>query len=133
MKTDKQRDSYYRRRYGVSADEHDERGKDGCEICGSKGKKRGLHADHAPSIRNVKITVRREGSDYIATACNRRVIGISRKDARATMSELLKTLSYRGATCFHCNLGLRWFRNNPEYLNAAALYLLAYKNKVEKP
>lgn len=130
--TPKQRDAYYRRKYGITAAEHDGRGKNGCEICGSRGKKRGLHADHDPRIRKSKISMVRVGSDWRAEALDKMkvTVGVSAKEARKEMREWLKTLSYRGAICFNCNRGLRCFFDDPERLNNAALYLRAFQNKL---
>jgi hypothetical protein len=130
--TPKQRDAYYRREYGIAAAEHDERGKGGCEICGSTGKTRGLPADHDPKVRKRRIKVVRTGKhSWVASADGcANLFGSRAANARAAMRECLKTLSYRGAACFNCNRGLRCFFDNPERLNNAALYLRAYQNKL---
>lgn len=136
--TDQKRDKYLQKTYGVSLEWYNkklEKQGGGCAVCGSKPITRSLPVDHDHAVARIKPKVwKRDGGwhtafsikqvDYLLTDFK------SRKEARETATKVIKTASARGVICFHCNTGLRKFRDKPELLESAAKYIREYQEKI---
>ena len=125
---DRQRDAYYRREYGITLEEYLEMG-DECMICGAKPKTRALHVDHDHHVAKQKIEVFKHEGMWTARCGPHDCVAISRKLAKGHVQEELRRASVRGKLCWACNALLKKGRDNPDILNNAALYLLAFSNK----
>lgn len=126
-------DLYYRRKYGVTLEEHEDRSKNGCEICGGFSFKRRLHADHSHKLKYLKVTVRKNSHGWWVAEIPS--LGISSKTEKRNRAiqivrEMAKRKSYRGALCFPCNGGLRKFRDSPQFLENAAKYLRKWEQSL---
>lgn len=125
-------DLYYRRKYGVTLEEHEKRSENGCEVCGGRSIRR-LHADHSHKLRYYKVTTTQCGKEWQAKIEQLGIlaIGATKNEAIKIAREVAKRKSYRGALCFPCNGGLRKFRDNPQYLENAAKYLRKWEQSLK--
>lgn len=99
---------------------------DTCNVCGGTSKKRRLHVDHDHTVPRLPIKSYRVLDGWAASCAGITVTHHKRNIAIRKMRLKLRKLSVRGILCFPCNGGLRKFRDNPAFLEAAANYLRKY-------
>ena len=137
------RDLYYRRKYGITLAEYEERKAEhggGCEVCGRVplDGEPALAVDHDHAVARLKhATEKLPDGHWYASIPDRPEIDAVQRTKRAAIGvarKRLLALSWRGNVCPACNRGLgcmRWFRNDPEIIQGAANYLRAYANKLK--
>lgn len=131
-------DKRLQKTYGITLADYDRMLKEqngGCWICGKppKGNKR-LHVDHDHKKGREKVYVRKPAGTNVWVAYTDSGVGggqvfFSRKEALDFVRRKVLRLSVRGLLCWRCNTGLQKWRDNPEHLKRAALYLEEYKSK----
>lgn len=134
-KEEKQRDTYYRRKYGITLDYYNKLGEDQgwvCASCGNPPKNNRLAVDHDHKFKYLKIDYEEVrhgwiGSVSLPNGMNIHIQKPKRNAITKQLRTLLKQASVRGLLCFSCNAGLRKFRDNPDYLEGAAKYLRRFK------
>ena len=126
---DRAADLRLRKTYGISLAEYEKLAKvcnGGCWVCGFIPEKR-LHVDHDHGWKKVKIVYGKHEGQWVASA-------VYKGDSFASFSarkvlagrglkDLLRRASVRGLLCYPHNSGLQKFRDNPDYLESAAVYL----------
>lgn len=134
------RDKYLRAKYGVSLDWYNQRLAEqdgGCWICGSKPVTRSLPVDHDHKYKRVKVLCTKfpDGGWYACADMPRHYMaegsGDTKSQAVQSVRKDLKRLSVRGVICVGCNIGIRKFRDSPEFLEKAALYLRKHKGETQ--
>lgn len=131
--TQKQKDNATSKRlfqkYGITLEEYSamlsEQG-GVCKICQKAPTGRKLHTDHCHSLVQTKIDSKKiSKGNWEAFIIDLGLHGFGRTKSEALkkVKHKLKKLSIRGLTCWHCNTGLKWFMNDPEVMESAALYL----------
>jgi len=101
-------------------------------------KKRGLHVDHDHGWKKVKInTLKMSDKSWLASATylgQMHVVRANKKSAAiCTLKGTLLPLSVRGLLCAHCNRGLRYYKDNPVFMEQAARYLRTHQGTLNDP
>ena len=125
------RDKRLRKKYNISLAEYNEMlEKQGgvCAVCGRPAGTISLSVDHCHKYRYFRIACVKVGKDgwearVTVKGCAHSWFAGTRSEAIGALREILKRLSVRGILCSSCNTGLRKYRDNPDYLEAAAAYL----------
>lgn len=118
-------------KYGISLEEFNEMlAAQGnvCAICKRPPAGKRQHTDHDHKFDRVKVKRVRVGDMWVASATLPNGIEVAsavrnKAEAVAEVKSAIKRHSIRGIVCYQCNTGLRWFRDTPELLDAAAQYL----------
>ena len=139
------KDKRLRKLYGITLDDYntmltEQNGV--CAICGTKPGTRSLSVDHDHKWKYLKLLVTKSngGSVVVVSVCdpsvgpespyfNLRWTAKTQVQARKFLRKLLLRMSVRGLLCFSCNGGLRKYRDNPDYLRSAAIYLRGHQRK----
>lgn len=127
-------DKRLQRTYGITLADYDrmlKKQNGGCWICGKPPKEnKRLHVDHCHKTVRLKPQMYQDNfgmwiakiSDPFLVTCNK-----LKSSAIKEIKASLKKESVRGLLCWRCNTGLQKWRDNPEHLKRAALYLEEYK------
>lgn len=132
---ERERNSRLLRTYGISSDEYDQMLKEqnyGCKICGSNGGERRLHIDHDHKYKYLKIETYKAGVWFAFSSYNGKNyadIGGTKSQAIQAVRATLKKNSVRSLLCWPCNRGLQSWRDNPELLRNAAIYLERFRGQ----
>jgi hypothetical protein len=133
-KEDKAREARLRRKYGIGIEDYERRLKQQggvCGICKKPPKTTRLHVDHDHRGNKIRIRTTRGDGEWIAQAESffgvTTVYGKSKQEARERARQVLMALTVRGLLCPFCNRGLRYYRDNPEFLANASQYLTEYE------
>jgi hypothetical protein len=113
-----------------------------CAICGNPPGSKSLSVDHDHKWKYLKLLVTKSdgGAVFVVSVCdptvgpespyfNLRWTANTKALARKFLKKLLLRKSVRGLLCFSCNGGLRKYRDNPDYLISAAIYLRGHQGK----
>ena len=139
--TPKQRNAYYLRKYGISLERYNEMLEErdgGCHICGWKPQagQRALAVEHDHKVARGKISAKySDGSEsmsgwFVEFPDGYAILEEKKRMALRKARRYMKEISVRGLVCWGCNSLLKKGRDNPDILNNAANYLLAYRNKL---
>ena len=133
--TDKARDRYYQRRFGISLRDYEEMFEDQKGCCGICKRpqatfKNRLAVDHDHGFKKIEIKTTKHPVDKMWTAWVEKPanyacmsVQIKKADAVRSVKAMLKTKSVRGLLCPWCNRGLRYYADDPKRLQGAADYL----------
>ena len=117
--------------YGITLAEYDRMcaTHDGvCWICSKPPGKVRLSVDHDHAVNRVKVRTEKASTGQwgaeaiykgILYVCHNKKRGLAIKEVKG----YLKRASVRGILCSWCNRGLRYYRDNPEFMKKAAEYL----------
>jgi hypothetical protein len=107
-----------------------------CSICGSTGGTRALSIEHDHAMTKRKITCYKTFGMWKAALAHPTLRTCEFFEA-PTRAEALKKArtemvrqSIRGICCYWCNSGLKWFKDNPGLLLAAANYISRFRSKL---
>jgi len=138
---DEIRDQRLQQKYGITLEEYNQRLAECggvCEICGRAPKTKSLHCDHDHKSGRVKVDfsqipsglwiakAKYNGGIFIAT-------GLSKSEVSKNIRHMLKGASWRGVLCWPCNRALQSFRDDPQLMRAAAVYLERFQHTSAVP
>lgn len=140
--TQKQKDNTTSKRlfrtYGITLVEYNQMLADQghcCKICQREPTNRRLHTDHCHSIAKTKITAYRIApKEWVANIeeLGLERFGKTRSEAIRNVKQALKKKSVRGLLCWPCNRGLQSWRDDPDLMESAALYIRNYQRRINE-
>ena len=138
MKKDRARERHLLRKYGITTADYEARLRTQggtCKICRQPPVNNRLSVDHDHRWNKLKITVQKSLTNGFWTAQTIMPlfgvivdVGKSKQEARETVRQRAMSFSVRGLLCQYCNRGLRFYRDNPQYLANASQYIQEYVN-----
>ena len=134
--TDKQVNARLLKTYGITLDEYNEMLTDQggeCAICRRPPGTKRLHVDHDHGVSKVKSLHERSGKGWMSSAEYKGGLyaawGRSKSEAAKGLKAKLKRASVRGLLDWPCNSGLQKWREDPDRLEKAAVYLRKFEEK----
>lgn len=139
------RDKYLRKNFNRTEEEYNRAFKeqDGvCYICHEPPMSRSHHVDHDHKVEKLKIKSIKSGKKWTAWPSEmpeapdaKRLLFVeeakTKPEALAKVRRKLLRLSTRGILCWQCNRAIAKFKDDPDRLSRACLYLLHYKSFLE--
>lgn len=134
---DKETNARLLRTYGISLDEYKEmleQQNGGCAICGRPPGDKRLHVDHDHRFDRVKLKSVKTELGWKTTTPENFVpwvsaYGKTKSIALKTVRQQLRRLSIRGLLDWKCNVAIQKFQDNPNKLEAAAVYIRRFHAK----
>lgn len=137
---DRATDLRLQKTYGITLYEYDKMFSNqdgGCAVCGNPPKSRRLHVDHDHGWKKVKIsTLKMASGRWLASATYADRLHVARAEKKSAAAQALKVAllrrSTRGLLCTWCNRGLRFYHDNPVFMESAAQYLRKHQGTLNK-